>query len=190
MAADDVRALLDPLAAILAARPRFRTIPQRSVTPAPTPEIPDPPPIITPARVEVYTDPADLPEEITTGAGVDLGAQIALVQAALAQSATVELRAASAQVTLPTSMAADTDYDLTAAWAGGPTQTVPVVVSTVAAGPGPLQVRAITVQTLAATTTGVTVRLRARRALLGLDPDDRYDVNAIYSYSPPFEETP
>lgn len=84
MSGDDLRGLLDPIAAILAARPKWRELPETSYTPPATPEEPDPEPIVTPARTELYVDPADLPDEATGMGGVDLGAQLALLQSMVA----------------------------------------------------------------------------------------------------------
>lgn len=84
----DLRALLDPLAAVRRARPRVRRVPPGSRTPRPTQAVPDPGAVPTPARTEVYTDPAELPAELVTAAGgVDLGGQVALLLAAVAQLA-------------------------------------------------------------------------------------------------------
>lgn len=182
----DLRALLDPLASVRAARPRWRVVPDRTYVPDPFPGDPDPAPVVIPGRTEVFTAAADLPDEVVSPQGVDLGGQIALVAAALAQYTDVVLRPASAEITLPATFAANTDVDIAAAWVDGPTQTVPVAVSVLPLGPSPLQVRAITARALTTTVTGVTVRFRARRAVLGLDPEDRYVVHAIYSHTPPF----
>ncbi len=184
---DDVRALLDPLAAILAARPRFRTLPQRTITPPATPELPDPDPIVTPARVEAYVTPADMPPEV--GGDVSLGTQLALVQAALAQLADQRVVHTSAAVIPPALPTANVDIDVTTGWTNGTTQTVPALVSIVPVGPGPLQQRAVTATVTAISTSGVTVRFRAKRPMTGLsawDVDDRYVINAIYEYTPPF----
>lgn len=91
---DDLRARFNPLDWILAARPKWRTIPESTVTPPATPENPDPEPIVTPERTEAYTDPGDLPDEVASGAELSLGGQIALVQAALAQQVDKRIRVA------------------------------------------------------------------------------------------------
>lgn len=191
--AGDLRGLLNPLKALTQARARYREIPEQVLTPTPTPEVPDPDPIVVPARTEVYVDPADMPPQIVTDGFVDLGAQLALVQAAVGQIDDQRLVHTSAAVKPPALTAPNTDVDVTVAWDEGTAQTVPAVVSLVPVGPGPLQQRAISARVVEATTAGVTVRFRTKRALTGpsvLDPDDRYVINALYLYTPPFQEAP
>lgn len=193
MAGKDLRGLLDPLKALAKARARYREIPEQVLTPAPTPDMPDPEPIVVPARTAVYVDAADMPAEIAGGGVVDLGAQLALVQAAVAQIDDQRLVHTTATVKPPALTAANTDVDVTVPWDEGTAQTVPAVVSMVPVGPGPLQQRALSVLVVEATKAGVTVRFRAKRALTGvaaLDPDDRYVVNALYIFRPPYVEAP
>lgn len=97
----DLRALLAPLDAVLAARPRYRTVPGTRTVPDPTPENPDPAAVVTAPRVEAYTDPADLPAALTAGGGVDLAAQVALLQGAVAQLwGDLQIRTVTGRVTL------------------------------------------------------------------------------------------
>lgn len=83
--AGDLRGLLDPLNAVTVARPKWREVPAETYTPPGTTVDPDPAPVTVPAYTQVYTDPADLPAQVTNDGAVDLGAQLALLQAAVGQ---------------------------------------------------------------------------------------------------------
>lgn len=103
MSDDDLRSLLNPVQAILAARPKWREVPESSWTPPATPEEPDPEPVVIPARTELYVDPADLPPEVVSqaGDGVNLGAQLALLQSMVRWLWTSQqIREATGRVTL------------------------------------------------------------------------------------------
>lgn len=190
MAGDDLRGLIGPLAVVLAARAKFRQVPESTYTPQPTQADPNPVPIVVPASTEVYVEPTQLPAQITSNGTIDLGAQVALIQAAVGQLSDQRLMRASATVTPPAMPTVNTAVDVTVPWDEGVAQTVPAVVSLVPVGPGPIQQRSIAASVVTTTTAGVTVRFRTKRALTGLaalDPDDRYVVNALFLYTPPFE---
>lgn len=197
----DIRALIDPLAVIGAVRAkRYIREADKWVRPTPTVDDPDPAPVPNPdPPVSVGVIAEELPAalQVTSPAAdgtgpelsVDLAKQYAVLWGALNQIADQRIVHTAASVTPPAMTVSNTDTDVTVAWLGGPTQTVPALVSIVPVGPGPLQQRAITASVVSMTTTGVTVRFRSKRALTGgtaLDPDDRYVVNAVYSFIPPY----
>lgn len=197
----DARADLDPLAVIRAARSKsWHYTWERWRNPIPTDEDPDPAPVPVEPPTRFGPIAEELPEVLQvevpnpvgpgTTLGVSLGDQIGVLWGAIGQLMDQRVVHTSAASPIPGGLVtANTDVDVTLPWDGGPTQSVPAVVSVVPVGPGPLQQRAITVTVREVTTAGVTVRFRSKRALTGLsalDPDDRYVVNAIYSFVPPF----
>lgn len=125
MDADDLRSLLAPLAVVAGARPRYRLVPASSTTPPATPEDPDPEPIVTPARTEVYTEASELPDAITPDGVVDLGGQLALLHAAVAQLwADLEIRTVLATRTLTSGVyLAGTTFELNPTWDSAPLRT-------------------------------------------------------------------
>lgn len=121
---------------------------------------------------------------------VNLGDQIGCLWGAFNQIIDQRLVHVTATVTPPPMATANIDIEIDVVWDGGPTQTIPAFVSIVPDGVGPLQQRAITAKLIASTITGATVRFRTSRPLIGgsaLDIEDRYIVNAIYEYTPPFD---
>lgn len=125
MADDDVRALFDPIAILRAARPKFREVPEQTYTPPATAGDPDPAPVTVPARTEVYTDPADLPDEVKVDGTVDLITQLGIVQAGLARVvADLQIRTVFASTTLaptvPLTLAAGSTRDVALTWATPP----------------------------------------------------------------------
>lgn len=194
----DARANLDPLQVIRAARSKRWTYTwEKWRTPRPTPEDPNPQPVPATPRVRFGPIAEDLPPALLTPVphptgepgtvnGVSHGDTIGVLWGAVGQILDQRNIHTFADVPLPASMAVGVDYDVTVPWAAGPAQTVPAFVSAIPIGPGPIQARAITVQILATTRDGVTVRYRARRALSGLDPEDHYTINALYLFTPPY----
>lgn len=188
MADADLRALLDPLAAVAGARPRYRDIAASTVTPDPTPEVPSPSPIVVPARTEAYTAPADLPPSVAV-ATVDLGAQVALVAAALAQLwADAQVRTVAGRVTLTSgAYTAGQSFDRTITWDEAPLRTPTGGVVSISSGftwsgkctakikPGTLS------------DTGATITIKA---LAAFTPDGSqpvtFEVAGLYFYVPPF----
>ncbi|RTL65900.1 MAG: hypothetical protein EKK42_20355 [Pseudonocardiaceae bacterium] len=78
----DARSILDLRKIVADARPKVRQIPETSYTPPATDGDPNPVPVTVPARMEVYTDPDDLPAVMTGSSGtVDLAAQVSVLQA-------------------------------------------------------------------------------------------------------------
>lgn len=122
---DDLREILDPLAAVLAARPRFRQVAATTITPPVTPEQPAPVPIVTPARTEAFTAPGDLPDATVTDDDLDLGAQVALLQAAVAQLwGDLEIRTVAGRFTQTSGVyTAGASYELLIGWDSTPPRT-------------------------------------------------------------------
>lgn len=197
MSDDDLRSLLDPIAAILAARPKWREVPESTYTPPATPEEPDPEPIVTPARTELYVDPADLPDEVTGMGGVDLGAQLALLQSMVAWLwSSQQIRMATGRVTLtaippgtsPTWTAGET-ADLPVLWDAPPLIVpvdgdVEVEATLVWQGKTTGQVKAGSI-----TSTGCTVTVKNVSGSVVVPTSSQpitYIVRAQYLYLPPY----
>lgn len=104
MSNGDLRALLDPIAALLAARPRYREVPATVYQPPPDEDGELPPPVTVPARTELYVDPAELPDVVSPdGEAISLAAQVALVHSMLAWIwDEMQLRSVAAQHILAT----------------------------------------------------------------------------------------
>lgn len=173
----DLRTLFDPIAVARSARPQFRLVPAQTT------------PIATPAYIEVYIDTTQLPAAVLSGGGLDLGGQLALIHAALARASDQRLIHTQATIALPDLTVANVDTAVTVVWDEGTAQTVPVLVAVVPVGPGPVQQRSISVAVTSLTLAGVTAVFRTKLALAGAtapDPDDRYVINALYLFTPPF----
>lgn len=198
----DARAVLDPLATIKASRARMYVVSKEKWHyPPPTAEDRNPAPVAVTPRIHIGVLVDELPDVlrvdtfaadgITPASGVSLGAQTGVLWGAIGQILDQRLIRAAATITPPAALATpNVNITVTVPWDGGTTQTVPALVSVVPVGPGPLQQRAITVTVGALTTTGVTVTFRSKRALTGLsalDPDDRYVVNALFEFTPPYQ---
>lgn len=187
--AEDLRSLLDPLAVVRAARPQWREVPERIFTPAPTEEVPDPEPVVVPGYTEAYTDPADLPDVIADE-GIDLAAQIALVQAALAQLTDKRTRVAVGRITLTSgTYQAGATIDLPIVF-DEPALAVPesgwVQVQPGVAWMG--RTRAV-VLSGSITATGCTVRVTVIAATVPSSAQPiTYEAVCIYSYAAPFQE--
>lgn len=188
----DLRKVLD-LAAVLAnARPKMRTIPATTYTPAPTTEDPNPEPIPVPERTEVYVDPAELPEAVTTTDGrgrpaLDLGAQLALLQARVAQMGDARTRVAAGRATVTSGV-----------YLAGATFEVPILFDTPALAvpeSGWVQIQPAiawlgrtkaVVKEGSFTKTGCTITVTALNAIsLAAANPITYEIVALYSYTPP-----
>lgn len=193
----DLRAVLDPLLALAAARPRIRDIPAQTIAP------PDPavvgeeasglPPVVIPARVEITPDPATLPPQVLADNGQpDLHKMLALTMAAVAQVTDRRVRVATGRTTLATGVylagqgvTLDVAFDTPALAVpeSGWVQTQPAV-----AWLG--RTRAVIVDG-SITDVGCRIRVTALSPITptALNPIT-FDVVAIYSYAPPFQEAP
>ena len=160
---DDLRGLLDPWKIVHAVRPKYRQVPEQVITPAPTPGAPPPEPVTIPARTEVFTDPADLPAALVTDGAVDLGAQLSLVQAALARFGDLQIRTVTGATTsapvVALTLGSGTSHDFPVTWQAPPLAPVKGAVcqidaSVVAAG----RLRAVVLDE-SVTDSGCTVRV-------------------------------
>lgn len=192
---DDLRvavaALLD---AVSAARPRIRTIPAHLYTPAPTTADPNPVPWMIPETTQVYADPTMLPAVLLGPTGdVDLGAQVAFLQGALAQLWTdLQIRNTDASLTVTDgrTWGAGLSFDIALTWAPVParvpTSVVPFVDFGAATQLGRL---AVAVKPGTVTAAGVTVTLTniSAVALIPSGPSP-VTIRAIgqYFYIPPY----
>lgn len=201
MADEDLRRLIDPLAAVVGARPRWRTIPGFTYTPPGTEAEPDPAPVTVPARSEAYVDPADLPAELAGDGAVSLNEQVALLHAAVAQLfGDIEIRSVSGSVVVSSVPAG-----LGPTWGPGESATVPVVWSTpplrvpvhadveVSAPIALLGRTAGEVVPGSITVEGCTVRVHnisATPVVPTAATALTFTARALYFYLPPFQETP
>lgn len=194
MSEDDLRALLNPIAAILAARPRYREVPESIYQPPSIDGGSPPEPVIRPAHTELYVDPADLPAEVVgaDGEGVSLGGQLALVQSMLAWVwGEMQIRAAVGRVTLtsggPFLAGQERDFNIT--WDEPPLKTPTGGVVTVHAGVAWMgKVTAVIVPgTL--TVTGCTVRAAFLNTVVpsGGQPVT-LEPQGLYLWVPPYGE--
>lgn len=198
---EDLRGLLDPLAALLRARPRWRHVPEGQFTPEPTQTDPAPEPVPIPARTEVYTDPADLPDVLTVDDTVDLGGQISLVQSALAWLwGELQLRVVTGSVTVtggpnaPQPWAAGTTMDVPVTWDQAPLRTPTGVVVQIEAGILAAGKTTAVVIPESITDLGATVRLTnvsGGPVVVTAQQTITYTAQALYLWVPPYEpETP
>lgn len=201
MADDDLRKLIDPLAAVVAARPRWRTIPGFTYTPPGTEAEPDPAPVTVPERSEAYVDPAELPHELISDGAVSLNEQVALLHAAVAQIfGDIEIRSVSGSVVV-----SSVPPGLGPTWDGGESATVPVTWSSpplrlpahadveVSAPIALLDRTAGEVVPGSITMQGCTVRIRNISAVPVVPTVATalaFTVRALYLYLPPFQESP
>ena len=180
MSTEDLRALLDPLLAVKAARPVVRTV-----------ETPDG------AEHQVAAVmPEQLPEVAVIpnpdqGPGINLGAQVALLQSALGRLADMQLRGVHGQQV----------YASTLIWQAGDTRDIPIAWSSTPLAPcrhavPRLDVGVAWIGKLSAsiapgsvTDTGCTVTIRATSAV-GVTAAQPLTVHAdgTYLYWPEFKE--
>lgn len=190
---DDLRSILDPLAAVVAARPRWRIIPGITYVPDGTEADPTPEPVTEPERTELYTAPADLPHEVAADGTVDLVAQVALLQAAVAQlHADVQIRTVSGRATLTSGIhQARQTFELPVLWdeaplrvpTGGLVSMQPAIAwlgrTTAHVKPGSLSAKGCTVIVSVLSTVVPTVATPIT-----------YEVSGIYFFVPPFQGAP
>lgn len=192
---DDLRGLLDPWKIVHAVRPKYRQIPEQVITPAPTPGAPPPEPVTIPARTEVFTDPADLPAALVTDGAVDLGAQLSLVQAALARFGDLQIRTVTGVTTsapvVALTLGSGTSHDFPVTWQAPPLAPVKGAVcqidaSVVAAG----RLRAVVLDD-SVTDSGCTIRVTVvgtGAVTVGIALPLTVTATGLYLYWPPFQE--
>lgn len=175
----DLRALLDPLLAVKAARPEVREV-------------------RTPDGVEqqvAVVDPSQLPAVALTanpggGAAVDLGAQVALLQSALGRLADMQLRAvhAAATLTLTITINPGQTRDIPLTWEVAPLAPCRHAVARLDVGVAWLGKVSAAVVPGSVTDAGCTVRLTAA-SLVVITSAQPLTVHAdgTYLYWPPFE---
>lgn len=201
MVSDDLRNLLNPIAAVVAARSRWRTIPGYTYNPPGTEADPDPEPVTVPERTEAYIDPADLPPEIVEDGTASLNEQVALLQAAVAQLyGDIQIRSVAGKTTLTAVPAgvgltwdAGEQATLPIVWSSAPLRT-PTYADVEVDAPIALLGRT-TAQVVAGsiTDTGCTIRV-TNTSVAPVLPTAvspiTYTARALYVFLPPFEETP
>lgn len=178
---DDLRRLLDPLLAIKAARPVARAV-----------QAPD-----GDQQMVAAVDPAELPEiALVTGPdgelGIDLAAQIALVQSALGRLADLELRGVHGQRSFTDTLiwrSGDT-RDVAITWASAPLAPCRHAVARLDLGLAWLGKLSASVASESVTDTGCTVRITASATVV-VSSGQPLTVHAdgSYFYWPPFEES-
>lgn len=181
MRSDDLRALLDPLAAIQAARPVVRTVETPSGTEQPVAAV----------------LPAQLPQIATVelaegGTGIDLAAQVALLQSAVARLSDLQLRGVHGQRTFTSTLiwAAGDTRDVAITWTSTPLAPCRYAVVRMDVGIAWLGKLVASVVQDSVTDTGCTVRISATAAVV-ITAGSPLTVHAdgSYFYWPPFEET-
>lgn len=182
MSVEDLRALLDPLLAVKAARPVVRTVEtpdgsQHQVAAVMPEQLP---------AVAVIPDP-------DRGPGIDLGAQVALLQSALGRLADMQLRGVHGQRTFTSTLiwAAGDTRDVAITWTSMPLAPCRYAVVRMDVGIAWLGKLAASVVQGSVTDTGCTVRITATAAVV-ITAGSPLTVHAdgSYFYWPPFEETP
>lgn len=97
----DIQTLLDSLAALREAKPRWREVPASTVQPPPLPDGSEADPIEIPARTELILD--GLPDVLSPdGVGLDIGATLTAVVAAVQQIQAQQIRIVAGHVTFNT----------------------------------------------------------------------------------------
>lgn len=191
---DDLREILDPIAAILRARPKWRHVPEQVIEQPPDAEGDPRPPVTLPARTEVYVDPAELPEEIVENGGVDLGAQLAVVQSMLAWIwDEMQFRSVTAQYALTGVHLAGQEVEIPVTWDQVPAKTPTSATVTINAPIAWLGRTSARVDPDTVTATGATLVVTVLNAI---NPGENnpivYDVAGTYFWVPPYqpEEAP
>lgn len=192
---EDLRALLDPIAAVLAARPRYRDIPETIYQPPADEDGRQPDPVIYPARTELYVDPADLPAAAVSpnGDAVSLGAQLALVQSMLAWVwDEMQFRSVTAQHVLDDGpYLAGRTLEVPVTWDETPQKTPTSASVTINAPIAWLGRTSARVNPGSVTVTGATVVVTVHNAI---SPGDNnpitYDVTGTYFWVPPYQQEP
>lgn len=180
MADEDLRGLLDPLLAVKAARPIVRTVDVPGVG----------------EQLVAAVDAGQLPDValvplVEGGHGIDLAAQLALVQAALGRLADLQLRGVHGQRTFTSTLilqAGDT-RDIAITWSSTPLAPCRHATARLDLGIAWLGKLSASVPPESVTDTGATVRLTASATVV-VNSGQPLTVHAdgAYFYWPPFEE--
>lgn len=178
MADEDLRALLDPLLAVKAARPIARTVEapgggQQLVAAVDTDQMPD----------------VALVPTVEGDVGIDLAAQLALVQSALGRLADLQLRGVHGQRTFTSALilqAGDT-RDITIPWSTTPLAPCRHATARLDLGVAWLGKLSASVPPESVTDTGATVRLTASATVV-VNSGQPLTVHAdgAYFYWPPY----
>lgn len=177
MSTEDLRALLDPLLAVRGARPIVRT------------EAGQPRAMVEPAQLP----PVALTPSPTGDTGIDLAAQVALLQSAVARLSDLQLRGVHGQRTFTSTLiwAAGDTRDVAITWTSTPLAPCRYAVVRMDVGIAWLGKLTASVAQDSVTDTGCTVRITATAAVV-INAGSPLTVHAdgSYFYWPPFEETP
>lgn len=177
----DLRALLDPLLAVKAARPFVRVF-----------ETPDGAEHQVAAVVPEQLPAVAVIPDPDRGPGIDLGAQVALLQSALGRLADVQLRGVHGQKTFTSTLiwAAGDTRDVAITWTSPPLAPCRYAVVRMDVGIAWQGKLAASVVQGSVTDTGCTVRITATAAVV-ITAGSPLTVHAdgSYFYWPPFEET-
>lgn len=186
---DDLRELLDPIAAVLGARPKWRQVPEQVVEQPPDSEGEPRLPVVIPARTEVYVDPDELPEEITDGGGVNIGAQIAVVQSMLAWIwDKMQFRSVTAQHVLTGTYLAGREVEVPLTWDETPEKTPTSASVTINAPIAWLGRTSARIKPGSVTVTGATVVVYIVSTIApGSSNPITYDVTGTYFWVPPYQ---
>lgn len=198
---EDIRAILDPLAAIRAARARkFVYTDERWYTPPPTEEDPDPEPISVdpPERFGVLAEelPPQLVIDSPDGSGgtvpsISIPAQVGVLWGAIGQIAEdMEIRYVHASQTLSSTLIlqAGQTRDVALTWDEAPLDKVRGADARLDVGVAFMGKATATVIQSSVTDTGCTVRIRATATVV-INTGNPLTVHATaaYLYSPPFD---
>jgi hypothetical protein len=189
MAADDLRALLDPWAALLAARPKQRIVPAQTYTPAPLPNLPDPEPVTIPERTELYVDPASLPEELTAAGSVSINALVATLHSAVAWMwDKQEIRAVTGRITLTSGLYQPGVYDFPVTWDAAPLKVPAGGIVATNAGVAWQGRTHAKIKTGSITSAGCTVTMTVVSATVPTSGQPlTMEAQALYLYLPPYQ---
>ena len=197
---EDIRAVIDPLAAIRAARARkFVYTDERWYTPPPTEEDPDPEPVAVepPERFGVLAEelPPQLVVDSPDGSGgtvpsISIPAQVGVLWGALGQIAEdMEIRYVHASQTLASTLIlqAGQTTDVALTWDEVPLDKVRGADARLDVGVAFLGKATATVIQSSVTDTGCTVRVRANAAIVvNIGNPMTVHATAAYLYIPPF----
>lgn len=186
---EDLRELIDPISAVLRARPRWRQVPEQVVEQPPDSDGNPRPPVTYPARTEIYVDPAELPEEIAAGEGVNLGAQVAMVQSMLAWIwDEMQFRSVTAQGMLRGTYLAGQEVEIPVTWYETPEKTPTSAAVTINAPITWLGRTSARINQDSVTATGATVIVSVLNAITpGETNPIAYDVTGTYFWVPPYQ---
>lgn len=199
---DDLRAILDPLATIRAARARkFVYTAETTYTPPATEQDPDPTPVDVEAPTRIGLLAEELPPELTfempeaaggAVASLSIPATVGLLWGALGQMQDQEIRSVAGRVAVPNgAMLAGATVDLSVAWDEAPLEVPTGGVVTVYAAIAWLGRTTALIVPGSITATGCTVRVRALAAVSPSAGNPiTVEATALYLYAPPYTPEP